>query len=70
MAASSSNASIPVSSGADATMADVGEQADRPVDPVHPAKPHIRGFLRKIEAGEAIVLSDVESVLRRIEEML
>ncbi|KKJ05642.1 hypothetical protein [Burkholderia gladioli] len=44
--------------------------AERPVDPVHPAKPHIRGLLRKIEAGEAIVLADVESVLRRIEEML
>ncbi len=66
----SSSASIPGSSAADATLADVGEQAEPPVQLDHPAKPHIRGFLRKIEAGEAIVLADVESVLRRIEEML
>ncbi len=48
-------------------MADVGERAEQPE---HPAKPHIRGFLRKIEAGEAIVLADVEAVLRRLEEAL
>ncbi|WP_334037267.1 hypothetical protein [Burkholderia gladioli] len=68
--ASSSNASIPVNSAADATMADVGEQAEQQPETEHPAKPHIRGFLRKIEAGEAIVLADVEAVLRRLEEAL
>ncbi|WP_186187901.1 hypothetical protein [Burkholderia gladioli] len=65
--ASRSSALIPESSAADATMADVGERAEQPE---HPAKPHIRGFLRKIEAGEAIVLADVEAVLRRLEEAL
>ncbi|MGX5880092.1 hypothetical protein MJS38_06450, partial [Burkholderia gladioli] len=68
--ASRSSASIPESSAADATMADVGEQAEQQPEAEHPAKPHIRGFLRKIEAGEAIVLADVEAVLRRLEEVL
>ncbi|MDN7497938.1 hypothetical protein QZM89_22305 [Burkholderia gladioli] len=55
---------------ADATLADVGDEAGQQPDTDHPAKPHVLGLLRKIEAGEAIVLSEVESVLRRVKEML
>ncbi|WP_070106305.1 hypothetical protein [Burkholderia plantarii] len=74
---SSSNPGLPLSSGSSGSLApdssatEDAKSSDAPAPTGdHPAKTHIRGFLRKIEAGEAIVLADVEALLRRIEEAL